>query len=271
VGLHLRPNEHAYRAIVLAGLAAVKAFRVPLIASGEEHLPAGQVVRRGYRQILPGTGAVVAVTHFGYLDFVFAQLVVWRRLRAHSRFLITRKHTGSAFVTAVCRLCDHVVVDRANGAPAYAEALAKLRRGEFLALFPEGGVSRSFTVRALRTGAVRMAAATGAPIVPVAVWGGHRMLTRGRGGIRLRDVWRTPVRVHVGPLVHVGPDDDVLAAAERLRAELQAGIEQCIATYPETPEPGAWWMPAHLGGGAITVEEQRAWDDREREAYRTTG
>lgn len=271
MGLPLRPNKHAYRAVVVAGLAAVRLLRVPLLASGEENLPAGQVVHGLDREVLPGRGAVVAVTHFGYLDFVFAQLVVWRRLRAHSRFLITRKHTGSALVAAVCRLCDHVVVDRANGAPAYAEAVAKLRRGEFVAIFPEGGVSRSFTVRALRTGAVRMAAATGAPVIPVAVWGGHRMLTRGRGRIRWRDLWRTPVRVHVGPALHVGPHDDVQGAADRLRAALQAGIDRCIETYPEIPAPGAWWMPAHRGGGAMSVEEQAAHDDRERESYRRTG
>ena len=267
----LRPSKHAYRAIVLAGLAAVKLFRVRLLASGEEDLPRDQVVHGLTREVVPGRGAVVAVTHFGYLDFVFAQLVVWRRMRAHSQFLITRKHTGSAFVTAVCQVCDHVVVDRANGGPAYAEALAKLRRGEFLAIFPEGGVSRSWTVRPLRTGTVRMAAEAGAPIVPVAVWGGHRMLTRGRGGIRLRDVWGTPVRVHVGPTLRVEPGEDVVAASARLRAELQAGIDRCIESYPETPPPGAWWMPAHLGGGAITVAEQGEHDARERESYRRTG
>lgn len=271
MALPLRPNKYAYRTIVLAGLAAVKLFRVPLIASGEEHLPDDQVVHGLDREVRPGRGAVVAVTHFGYLDFVFAQLVVWRRLRAHSRFLITRKHTGSALVTAVCRLCDHVVVDRANGAPAYAEAVAKLRRGEFLAVFPEGGVSRSWTVRPLRTGAARMAAETGAPIIPVSVWGGHRMLTRGRGRIRLRDVWRTPVRVHVGPLLSVAADEDVRAASARLRAALQDGIDRCIESYPVTPAPGAWWMPAHLGGGAITAEEQGEHDERERESYKRTG
>jgi 1-acyl-sn-glycerol-3-phosphate acyltransferase len=271
VAPQLRPNKYAYRAIVLAGLAAVKLFRVPLLASGEEHLPTDQVVRGLHREVRPGRGAVVAVTHFGYLDFVFAQLVVWRRLRAHSRFLITRKHTGSAFVTAVCRLCDHVVVDRADGAPAYAEAVAKLARGEFLAVFPEGGVSRSWTVRPLRTGAVRMAAETGAPVIPVSVWGGHRMLTRGRGRIRLRDVWRTPVRVHVGPVLRVEPDEDVRAASARLRAVLQEGIDRCIDSYPVTPEPGAWWMPAHRGGSAITVQEQIDADAREREAYKRTG
>ncbi|MEF3120740.1 lysophospholipid acyltransferase family protein [Kocuria flava] len=267
----LRPSRHAYRAIVLAGAAAVRLLRVPVLVTGEENLPRDQVVRGLHHEVRPGHGAVVAVTHFGYLDFVFAELVLWRRLRAHSRFLITRKHTGSALVTAVCRLCDHVVVDRAAGAPAFAEALAKLRRGEFVALFPEGGVSRSFTVRPLRTGAVRLAAATGAPVVPVAVWGGHRMLTRGRGRLRLRDVWRTPVRVHVGELLRVAPGEDAAAASERLRAGLQAGIDRCTQSYPEVPSPGAWWMPAHLGGGAITAAEQVAHDARERESYRRTG
>ncbi|MFI7584996.1 lysophospholipid acyltransferase family protein [Kocuria sp. M1N1S27] len=267
----LRPNKYAYRAIVLVGLTAVKLFRVPLLASGEEHLPTDQVVHGLHREVLPGKGAVVAVTHFGYLDFVFAQLVVWRRLRAHPRFLITRKHTGSALVTAVCRLCDHVVVDRADGAPAYAEAVAKLAQGEFLAVFPEGGVSRSWTVRPLRTGAVRMAAETGAPVIPVSVWGSHRMLTRGRGGIRLRDVWRTPVRVHVGPELRVAPGEDVRAASARLRSALQEGIDRCIESYPAPPGPGAWWMPAHLGGSAITVQEQAESDEREREAYKRTG
>lgn len=271
MALQLRPDDRAYRAIVLAGLAAVKLFRVPVTVSGEENLPVGQEVHGLHRVVVPGRGAVVAVTHFGYLDFVFAQLLVWHRLRAHCRFLITRKHTGSALVTAVCRVCDHIVVDRANGAPAYAEAVTKLRRGEFLGLFPEGGVSRSWTVRELRTGAARMAAETGAPIIPVSVWGAHRMLTRGRGRLRLRDVWRTPVRVHVGPPLLVGPGEDVRAASARLRAALQAGIDRCIESYPETPAPGAWWMPAHLGGGAITVQEQAEHDARERQSYRRTG
>ena len=58
---------------------------------------------------------------------------------------------------------------------------------------------------------------------------------------------------------------------EHVRAALQAGIDRCIDSYPETPEPGAWWMPAHRGGGAITAEEQGERDERERESYRTTG
>ena len=66
-------------------------------------------------------------------------------------------------------------------------------------------------------------------------------------------------------------DEDVRAASARLRAVLQEGIDRCIDSYPVTPEPGAWWMPAHRGGSAITVQEQIDADAREREAYKRTG
>jgi 1-acyl-sn-glycerol-3-phosphate acyltransferase len=73
----------------------------------------------------------------------------------------------------------------------------KLREGEYIAILPEAGVSRSFQVRECKTGAVRMAAEAGVPIIPVSVWGAHRIMTRHHGFSPLR-AWRAPVRVHVG-------------------------------------------------------------------------
>ena len=35
-----------------------------------------------------------------------------------------------------------------------------------------------------------------------------------------------------------------------------------------TPEPGAWWMPAHLGGGAMNVAEREAADLADQKAGR---
>ncbi|RDV09252.1 1-acyl-sn-glycerol-3-phosphate acyltransferase, partial [Arthrobacter sp. RT-1] len=34
----------------------------------------------------------------------------------------------------------------------------------------------------------------------------------------------------------------------------------CIADFPLKPEPGAWWMPRHLGGGAPSEAERQALD-----------
>ena len=264
------PNKYVYRSIVFTGLAARSIFRVPVIPSGLENLPTDQEIRGLDRKVVPGKGAVVAITHFGYLDFAFAELLMWRKLKVHMRFLVTKKAAKKSFVKAVCDWCEHVVVDRADGAAAYAESVEKLRGGDYLAVLPEAGVSRSFTVRELKTGAVRMAAEAGVPIIPVSVWGGHRMMTRGHG-LSFKSVWKTPVRMHVGEMIRLEGDVDVARETARLQEELQAGIDRCIDSYPVPAEPGAWWMPRSRGGSAMALEEQRVLDAADREKYKITG
>ena len=265
-----RPNKYVYRTIVLAGVAAIKLFRIRVVASGLENLPADEEIRGLDREVAPGRGAVVAITHFGYLDFVFAEYLIWKQLKVHMRFLVTKKAARKKFVAAVCDWCEHIVVDRSNGAAAYTESVEKLHRGDWLAVLPEAGVSRSFSVRQLKTGAVRMAAEAGVPIIPVSVWGGHRMLTRGHG-LSLKAVWKTPVRVHVGELMEVDPSASVQDETAKLQKVLQAGIDKCIDSYPERPPAGAWWMPVSRGGSAMTPEEQVVLDAADRDKYRITG
>ena len=65
---------------------------------------------------------------------------------------------------------------------AYDEAVDALRRGELIGVFPEGTVSRSFEVQPLKAGAARLAQEAGVPLIPVAVWGAHRILTKGAKG-----------------------------------------------------------------------------------------
>ena len=90
-----RPSDRFYRVIVRTGLALRGLFRIRVIVTGQEHLPApeplGEANRRGRsRRVVPGRGAVVAITHFGYLDFAFAELLLWRHAKAQMRFLVTQ-------------------------------------------------------------------------------------------------------------------------------------------------------------------------------------
>jgi 1-acyl-sn-glycerol-3-phosphate acyltransferase len=55
--------------------------------------------------------------------------------------------------------------------PAVRRALRVLRQGEALVIFPEGGRSPDGRLQAFRTGAFRLALATGAPVVPVTIVG----------------------------------------------------------------------------------------------------
>ncbi|GAA1120842.1 lysophospholipid acyltransferase family protein [Arthrobacter flavus] len=262
-----QPNDRFYRMIVHTGQALRFVFRVRVMVSGQENLlPAGPLNGRSRRPV-PGQGAVVAITHFGYLDFAFAELVLWRHARAQMRFLITKGAAAHWFAGPAIRAAGHVVVDRSAGSAAYQGALEKLKAGEYVAILPEAGVSRSYTVRELKTGAVRLAAEAGVPILPMSVWGSHRFMSRGHK-LSLKAIFRAPVRVHISPPIWHSADADVVRETEQLRAELQDGIDRGIATFPLDPETGAWWHPATLGGGAMTEEERMAADAHDRASGR---
>ncbi|SDK45418.1 1-acyl-sn-glycerol-3-phosphate acyltransferase [Arthrobacter sp. ok362] len=276
------PSDRFYRFIVRTGLVLRWLFRIRVLITGREHLPqpgplndsrnasargapARSPGRRGpSRPVVPGQGAVVAITHFGYLDFAFAEMLLWCHNRAQLRFLLTQGAADHWFAGPAVSAAGHVVVGYGSGAHAYDAAVARLREGEYIAVLPEAGVSRSFTVRECKTGAVRMAAEAGVPIIPVSIWGAHRLMTR-HHPFSPRRAWRAPVRIHVGepilPGSIPGPADDARPATARLAKTLQAGIDAGIADFPLEPAPGAWWMPAGLGGGAPTEEERRRLDE----------
>ena len=256
---HPPPSDRFYRLIVRLGQVLRWAFRITILPTGLEHVPAPGLRHGIARTVVPGSGAVFAITHFGYLDFAASELVLWKHSRAHMRFMI---HQGAAdhwLAGPAISATNSVVVGYTERAGAFDKAVAKLRSGEYLAVFPEAGVSRSFMVRECKTGAVRMAAEAGVPVFPVSVWGAHRLLTRGQR-FSPRRAWRAPVRVHYGEPLRFPPEVDAERETELLRRTLQAGVDACIADFPLKPEPGAWWMPRHLGGGAPSEAERQALD-----------
>lgn len=256
------PNNTFYRMIVGTGLFLRGLFQLDVQTSGLEHLPAADPIEGKARKPIPGHGAVIAITHFGYLDFAVASMVMWKHAKVQMRYLIHKGAADHWLAGPAISAAGHVVVDRAAGRDAYVQAVQKLREGEYIAILPEAGVSRSFTVRECKTGAVRMAAEAGVPIVPISVWGAHRLMTRGHG-FRPFKSWKKPIRVDIGEQILVPEDLDAVAETDKLRQSLQAGIDRAIAVYPEKPAPGAWWMPAALGGSAMSVADQSAADARD--------
>src|SRR2546421_4400961 len=74
----------------------------------------------------------------------------------------------------------HIPVYRgaATAAEAYRVLVASVRDGECVAIFPEGTFSNDPDGWPMRgkTGVVRAALETGAPVIPVANWGTHHLL-----------------------------------------------------------------------------------------------
>lgn len=118
---------------------------------------------------VPPTGPVIlAANHIGVVDGPLVHGVVRR-----GTHLLVKQEMFHGVVGLVLRAAGQIPVDRLNGRPALATALAVLRRGGAVGIFPEGNRGRGDAAEA-RAGVAWLAVTSGAPVVPVAVLGTRR-------------------------------------------------------------------------------------------------
>lgn len=213
------------------------------------------VIVRG-SQNLPSSGPVVlAINHAGYIDFVFAAWACVFEKKRWVRFLAKKEVFEHKLAGPLMRGMKHIPVDRKKDpARALDLAIEALERGEVIGTFPEATINRSFVPTRGKTGTVRMAQASGATIVPLAVWGAHRILTKGRP----RNIQRgVAILVNIGAPFELAADEDPRAATDRLMDAIRALLADAQAQYPQKPagDNDRWWLPVHLGGTAPTPEE----------------
>ena len=130
----------------------------------------------GLRHVPTSGPAILASNHTSFYDWLVLPLVVpLRRITflAKSSYFTGRGVKGRLrrfFFTA----CGQVPVDRSGGGAGEAAlntAVRLLGEGNLLGVFPEGTRSPDGRLHRGRTGVVRMAAASGAPVVPCATVG----------------------------------------------------------------------------------------------------
>jgi len=210
-------------------------------------------------QYLPDNGgAVIAITHFGYMEFALVEWATWLHNRRRIRFLAKKSVFDKQVVGSLMRNMKHISVDPKAGATAYADAVTALQSGELIGVFPEAGVSASFTIRDFKTGAVRLAAEAGVPLIPLAVWGGQRLMTKNRK-ITLRERFGLPIMIVVGEPITVSVEDEPTAATARLKVTMEGLLKTAQQAYP-FDGVGHWWQPRELGGTAPTPEQAAAAD-----------
>ena len=207
-----------------------------------------RVTYRGEQNIPDRGGAVIAINHTSYVDFLPAALAVHRR-RRRLRFMIKAEMQQVKAVNFLIKHTRTIPVDRGAGADAYAVAVRRLREGELVGVYPEATISRSFELKEFKTGAARMATDANVPIVPVIVWGAHRIWTKDHP----RHVGRAklPVIVQVGAPLPAAKDIESTNAV--LRESMTTLLHQAQQRYPHPA--GAYWVPRRLGGAAPTLAE----------------
>lgn len=241
-------HDLTYPGIVLTGRALFRALGLRFQLSGTEHIP-----RTG--------GALLAFNHVSYVDFILGGYAAVPAKRL-VRFMAKKEVFDHPVAGPLMRSMHHVPVDRAEGAASLAHALRLLSAGEVVGIFPEATISRSFQVKELKSGAARIAAQAGVPLVPVVLWGTQRILTKDHP----RDLSRgKTIAIRVGEPLHP-PGHDPVADTDELHDRLSALVDAAIRDYPAAEQPpGSWWLPAAYGGSAPTPAEAAALDAAERE------
>jgi 1-acyl-sn-glycerol-3-phosphate acyltransferase len=197
----------------------------------------------GLENIPARGGALIALNHTSYLDWMPASIAAHVRKR-RLRFMIKAEMAEVKAVNYVIKHCGLIPVDRRMGHDAYAVAVQRLREGEIVGLHPEATISRSYELREFKTGAVRMALEAQVPIIPMIVWGAHRIWPKDHPKKLFRN--KIPITVAAGgPLPPQGPAEQLNVA---LRQAMNAILYRVQEEYPH-PE-GEYWVPRRLGGDA---------------------
>ena len=201
---------------------------------------------------IPTTGgAVIAINHVSYLDFIFAGLTArYIKPKRVIRFMAKESVFRHKVSGPLMRGMHHIPVDRAAGADAYRAAVQALKDGELVGVFPEATISQSFELKGFKAGAARMAQEAGVPIVPVVIWGSQRLMTKGKP----RNLKRNGIAIiaKVGAPLAIEADDDIQVATEVLKKQMNGLLVAARETYPQSPKDDSdrWWLPASMGGTA---------------------
>jgi len=235
--------EPVYRTLEIAAAIVTRALGITITYEGLDNIPA-----RG--------GAVVATNHTSYVDFLPVGMS-GRKRRRSIRLMPKAEMQKVGVVNFVIKHTGAIPVDRQAGAAAYAEAVRALRAGELVGVYPEATISRSFELKEFKSGSARMALEAQVPIIPMIVWGAHRIWTKGHPKRLGRN--KIPIIVRIGkPVAPSGTPAELDAA---LRSAMTAILHDVQALYPHPP--GAYWVPHRLGGGAPTPAEAIRLDEAE--------
>jgi 1-acyl-sn-glycerol-3-phosphate acyltransferase len=240
-------RDLTYPPIIVAAKTTFRALGQRFQMTGTEHVP-----RTG--------GVLLAYNHISYVDFIYGGLAANPSGRL-VRFMAKRELFAHRYVGPLMRSLHHIEVDRRAGEASYRAAVDLLRAGEAVGIFPEATISRSMELKELKTGAVRIAAEAGVPLVPVILWGTQRLMTKDHP----RDFSRgKTIAIRVGEPLHPTGADPVAETA-RLRDVMSDLLDGAIRAYPTDEQPpGSWWLPASYGGTAPTPDEALRLDAEER-------
>lgn len=130
-------------------------------------------------KIPPTGGCLVVLNHVSHVDPLVSAHFVYDHGRL-PRYLAKASLFRNRVLARLLTATGQIPVERlsANAVEAYDAAVAAVRAGECVVVYPEGTLTRDPDQWPMRgkTGAARIALETGCPVIPVGQWGAQELL-----------------------------------------------------------------------------------------------
>jgi 1-acyl-sn-glycerol-3-phosphate acyltransferase len=205
------------------------------------------MTRRDWRGMehIPRRGAVIIVAnHISHADPLVLAHYVYDAGR-WPVFLAKSPLFRLPVLGWLLRAVDQTPVNRGtvDAVKALDAAIAALKDGKCVLIYPEGTTTKEPDLWPMRgkTGAARLWLSTGAPVVPIAMWGPQRLFDpRTR---KLRPVPRTPVSVVAGPPLDLSAWQGASANTRTLNEitdYIMLALRDMVAQLRDGPPPPLW-------------------------------
>jgi 1-acyl-sn-glycerol-3-phosphate acyltransferase len=169
--------------------------------------------------------AILACNHISVMDGPLLALPPAKERGRSIRFLVAAEIFRAPVIGAALRAFRQIPIRRGQAdVGALDEAIGTIRSGALAGIFPEGRVNPGdpSSMQRVRRGVARMALASGAPVIPVGIWGTHMRWPRGR--LRLATPLRPVVAIAFGTPMTPSGSADRLEDVDVLTAEIANAI-----------------------------------------------
>lgn len=208
------------------------------------------IVRREWKALdrLPDGGFVFAVNHIAHVDPLMVSHLLYDQ-DISPRFLAKSGLFDVPVLGWIMRVTGQIPVFRntSSAIDAFSASAEAVEKGACVIVYPESTISRDPDLWPMKgkTGAARIALATGRPLVPVAQWGSHEVLYPYTKRPHLLP--RKTIRFTVGEPLDIDDlrEQPVTAATVRVATErLMREIGRLLGEIRDAEPPAEPWDPA---------------------------
>ncbi|WP_405094779.1 lysophospholipid acyltransferase family protein [Micromonospora sp. NBC_01412] len=203
---------------------------------------------RGMEHLRGPGGIIIVPNHLSHADPLVSAHFVYDAGR-WPRFLGKASVFRVPVVGWILHRCRQIPVERgtADAVKSLDTLVAALSEGGAVVIYPEGTTTREPELWPMKgkTGAARLALATGAPVVPVVMWGPEKLFDPRTNRFSLRP--RIPVTVVAGPPVDLSRwagSTPTKATLEEMTEAIMLRLRDQLAEIRGGTPPPLWERPA---------------------------